>query len=371
MEEFIKTNPTELAYFLKLLTKDRKGYQPFLFPLERQGKDPLAGVSWKNNRKTYNEAMHLMRRGFNIGIAAKPDDPLVIIDVDDMEQVPEIKSTLQCVSRKRIGRHNFFFAADETAKRNIPADTAGEIRSCWQYVVAPGSYVTCSDKDIARMPDDEKVNAGHYSVFKELPVSTISYEEFPEVYKQANNSRKIADSKAAISTVIKKSTATTQTAFKGKKSALWDLTIEDVSGLSDTHGKRVPIPSEIHESGTYKNCSVSEGLLHCWRHEVTHNAFSYLCVLAGVMNCEDAGKQHCGRFFGADAKNPETVLKVWQYAKNRGLIPYDDPFPSREVMMAFAKEMKIVNISATKETKLSELQYNLVKTCAKLGRRHC
>jgi len=38
VEEFIK--------FHELLTKDAPGYEPFYFPLQRNGKDPLKSISW-------------------------------------------------------------------------------------------------------------------------------------------------------------------------------------------------------------------------------------------------------------------------------------------------------------------------------------
>lgn len=350
-----KTNPAEFLRFHSLLTKGKKGYMPFYFPLMREGKDPWEKISWKNNRKTPQEAMHFMSRGYNIGVAAKPEDPLVIIDVDDISQVPEIKPTLQTISRKRIGRHNYFFAKDETAKKNIAADTAGEVRSCWQYVVAPGSFVPCSDEEIKRMPESEKANAGKYSLFKEFPVSEITYDEFPAVYKQADMSRRTIDARVA----VKKITPKQKNRKYGKTSALWDLSISDVSGVFDTNGKRVPMPSEIHGSETGKNCSVSQGLLHCWRHEVTHNAFSFLCVAAGLMPCEEAGKPHQGMFFGADATDGETVFQVWKYAKERVIIPKDDPIP-KSALLYFAdlcgvgkKEKK------NNDRELSELEYRI------------
>lgn len=353
----INTKPEELSKFYKLLTADRPAYQPFLFPLQREGKDPWERVSWKNNRKTLNECLMLMKRGYNIGIAAKKDDPLVIIDVDDMGQVPEIKPTLQCISRKRIGRHNYFFAADETAKKNIAADTAGEVRANWQYVVAPGSYVPCNEETVAKMPEDERAHAGQYSVYTENPVSSITYAEFPEVYKQADMKRRAIDACAAVRKIAPKLCNK-----KSNGSKLWDLTIHDVSGLYETGGKRVPMPAEIHGSDTGKNCSVSGGLLHCWRHSVAHNAFSYLCVLAGVSDCEESGIPHEGRFYGADATDGETVFTVWKYAKERGLIPKEDKIP-HSALMYYAKSKCVT--SKKENEKLNDLEYEIVKELLK------
>jgi Bifunctional DNA primase/polymerase, N-terminal. len=356
------TNPQEFLKFNKLLTKDMPNYRPFYFPLEKSGKDPLFGVSWKANRKTTQEAYSLMKKGFNIGIAATASDPLVIIDVDDMKQVPEIKTTLQTISRKRIGRHNYFFAADATAKVNIPANTAGEIRSNWQYVVAPGSFVECNEEEIARMPEEEKVKAGHYSLYRESSVSTITFNEFPQAYKIAKSTRQLIDVERA----VEKATGEQrdfQHSFNGKISKLWDLTITDVSGISDTHGKRTSMPLEIHDSDTQKNCSVSRGILHCWRHELSHNAFSYLCVAAGLTTCENAGMPHLGDYFGVDFTDGETVFKVWRYAKERGLIPKDDPIP-RNALVYYAE---LMGLCKKGEKELSRDNYNLTLTLLKIG----
>ena len=322
----VHTDPAEFWKFHKIITAG-SDYQPFYFPLEREGKEPRAGVRWKNNRKTFNEAYYLMKRGFNIGIAGTDKDPLCIVDIDDMEQVPSIKPTLQVTSRKRIGRHNYFFAVDGTAKMNIATKDAGEVRAIGWYVLVPGSYVPCSEEEINRMPESEKPYAGKYTLNNELPVSEITFEELPDVYKVRYSEMRKDEVSAAIRSINKK--PFTGKNSTGKRSALWDLDITDVSGVRDTQGKRVPMPPEIHGSETGKNCSVSEGLLHCWRHNVCHNAFSYLCMLAGIASCERAGMPHGGRSFGVDAQDGETVFKAWMYAKEHGMIPKDDPIPRK------------------------------------------
>jgi Bifunctional DNA primase/polymerase, N-terminal. len=323
----INTNPAEFKHFHERILKNApRGYTPYYFSLKIGGKDPLEGISWKKNRKTFAEAYYLMKRGFNIGIAATSSDPLVIVDVDDMEQVPEVKPTLQVTSRKRIGRHNYFFGFDGSAKKNIATKDAGEVRSVWQYVVAPGSFVQCSEQEMDRIPENEKVNAGKYTLKNELPVSEITFEELPEVYKIRYSEIVHDEVELAIRHAKRKHTGQRQA---GKhRSALWDLDITEVSGVRDTGGRRVPIPSEIHGSETGHNCSVSNGLLHCWRHDVTHNAFSYIAMLAGVKTCERAGLPHGGHYFGADAQDGETLFKVWMYAKENRLIPENDPIPS-------------------------------------------
>jgi putative DNA primase/helicase len=322
----VKTDPVQLLKFHKIVI-NCTNYQPFYFPLEKNGKEPTRGISWKNNRKTFSEAYYLMRRGFNIGICATGHDCLCIVDIDDLTQVPSIKPTLQVTSRKRIGLHNYFFAKDGTAKKNITTGDAGEVRAIWQYVLAPGSYVTCSEEEISRMPENEKQYAGRYTLNNELPINEITFEELPDVYKLRHAEMKHDEIEAAIRDVNRKVKSPTKNQNSKYRSAIWDLDITNVSGMRDTASKRVPMPSDIHGSDSGHNCSVSDGLLHCWRHETAHNAFSYMAMLVGIRSCERAGRPHGGRSFGVDFQDGYTILEVWKYAKNAGIIPENDPIP--------------------------------------------
>jgi len=50
-------------------------------------------------------------------------------------------------------------------------------------VIAPGSYVPCSEEEISRMPEEERLFAGKYTVNNELTVSEITFDELPEVFR--------------------------------------------------------------------------------------------------------------------------------------------------------------------------------------------
>lgn len=359
------TDPGEFKRFHLLLTADAPGsYQPYYFPLEKNGKEPREGVSWKKNRKTFGEAYYLMKKGFNIGIAGTDKDRLCIVDVDDMEQVPEIKPTLQVTSRKRIGRHNYFFTPDCSAKKNIPTKDAGEVRAVWQYVLAPGSYVPCSGEEIDRMPDEEKPFSGRYTLNNNAKVSEITFDELPEVYKLRYAEMRQDELKAAMKEVQKREATYRNSKFK---SALWDLDISDVSGVSDTHGRKVPMPDEMHStpSDTGHNCSVNNGLLHCWRHYVTHNSFTYLAVLAGVASCERAGRPHGGRSFGVDFQDGHTVFEVWKYAKTAGLIPKDDPIPHAALVYYALKKGICKKKDLVNGSKLPDIIYDITLLAGK------
>jgi phage/plasmid-associated DNA primase len=343
----IKTKPEEFRKFHELLTKENPDYQPFYFQLAKNGKEPVAGVSWKKKRLTFPEAYGLMKRGYNIGLAATSKDILCIVDVDNLDAVEYIKPTLVIQSRKRIGRHNFFFTYDEcpydneknelkadalyvnTAKFNIPTDNDGEVRAIWQYVVVAGSYVPCSEEEINRIPEEDRINAGKYTIFAENEVSTITYSELPGIFLRVQEERRAEDTGKILRTVDKVQREKNENPDQKNQSALWKLDIHDVTGKMNDPAKRFPMFPEIHGSENGSNASVSKDLLHCWRHEVAHNAFSYLAVVSGVSSCMIAGCPHGGSGYGVDSQDPETVFKVWKYAKDNGYIPKDDPMPSK------------------------------------------
>lgn len=338
--EELKTDIEQFKLFHELLLLNApNAYKPFYFVCMKENKDPLPGISWKKSGLGFKKACNLMERGYNIGIAGTDYDSLCILDVDEMEKVPdkEVKPTLQVFSRKRIGRHNYYFSQDGSAKKNISANV-GELRSSWQYVLTPGSYVPCASYEIAKMPQKEQSLAGCYTVEGKVHAVDITFEELPTVYKARHyellRTQAAADKKAAerkhrkVPKIIK------------YKSELWDLNIHDVSGVLNTGWKKVPMPSEIHGSGTGHNCSVNNNLLHCWRHEVTHCALSYLGVLAGVGTCEQLGKPHGGGSFGFDFQDGYTIYTIWKHAKKMRLIPDDDPVPhSSLVYYALSKKL--------------------------------
>jgi len=134
----------EFEKFYELLMREApKGYNPWFFACEPNGKNPVLGLSWHDEkaRLTKEQCIEAIKQGFNLGISARKDDPLIIGDIDEeiyLEQLP--KDTLTTTSRKRIGAHFFGWNKDGTAKINLPTDS-GELRSDNQYVLACGSYV--------------------------------------------------------------------------------------------------------------------------------------------------------------------------------------------------------------------------------------
>ena len=340
----INTDPREFRKFHELLTKDEPGYEPFYFCLQRNGKDPRSRGSWKDEKKSFEEACALMEKGFNIGIAATDTDRLVIVDIDNMDVIGEPKPTLKNISRKRIGRHCFYFSDDEpvngeaalfkdSAKQNIATEDAGEVRANWQYVVAAGSFVPCSEEEINRIPEGDRENAGKYAVFEPMDVSSVTYAELPETYRAVRDIKQITWKRNQIKQEAKDRTKTNEKR-ETKKSRLWDLDIYDL-GLKDTGAGRIPMPTGIHntKSETGGNCSINKGVVTCWRHNVTHGALTYLAVMAGISECIGAGYDHGTRGSSdVDFEDPETVFNLWSFAKSQGFVPADDPMPSQAMV---------------------------------------
>lgn len=340
----IHTCPDELEEFLSYFPAD---FQPYLFPLEPNGKDPLEDYSWKpgiskktgkpypGTRVSKEDAIKLLSEGYNAGIAGTDSDPLSIMDKDDLAAVGPSKKTLANKSRKQIGEHHFYLTDDpiingkistaHSAKQNIPTGTAGEIRAVWQYVVACGSYVHCTPEEILLMPEEDRKYAGHYRLFRRAEVANITYEELPEVYKkQVEHTRHIENEKEKQWVESHKKE---RQIYNGNVSAMWKLSLYDVTGLRDNPGVNFSIPHEFgHGSDTGKNCCVSNGLLTCWRHQVKHTGQTALAVYAGVANCED-GVLHGSHHTGINFQDPEIQFKMWEYAFRHGLLPRGDRIP--------------------------------------------
>lgn len=332
----VYTSQTEFKRFHELLTKNAPlSFVPFYFPLEVCGKNPLPKISWKNNRKTFTEAYDLMGQGYNIAIAATEKDCLVIVDIDDLSQVENIKPTLKIRSRKRLGEHNFYFTmdkpdSDRSAKSNIPTDDAGEVRSRWQYVVAAGSYVQCSDDEISKIPKNDRENAGKYSIIEDRDVSEITFDQLPDVYKHAVYKKESDIAAREVYVQERNARKGTEKRESNSKSALWTLTIHDVTGKKDDPNYKFSSP--FHGSSTFKDTSVSGGVMHCWRHLVCHSALTYLAVEAGISTCGGAGYPHGGGCSDVNFDDPYTIYTVWKYAKDAGYLPKNDPIPQQGVV---------------------------------------
>jgi len=328
------------AFVTRLMENAPNGYTPWLFPVQTKSKAPATHISWKakQSRYTIPEAMQRLKQGYgNVGIAGKPDDQLILLDVDDPSILDEVKDTLQIRSRSRgtdenPAIHAIYWAdpKDDKLPCNIPTDK-GEIRSSDQYVVAPGSFVPCTQEELEEKVEQEEINEeekeeildddfrGYYTLHKEKEIAEITFDELPEVFReQYRSSEQDINSE-------QEEYKPEQIKNEGEKSALFELEITDLTarGYSDRD------PHPLHDSATGANFCISSGVGHCWRHLVSLNALQFLCVESGYLSCLEAGSPHHNSSAGASdvIGNDEAIWHAWKYAKQNGYIPEDDPVP--------------------------------------------
>ena len=348
----MKTKPNEFIKFHKALMSNAPSeYKPWYFPVIKNNKAP-DGIdiskkapynhkgtkgNWKADwaRLTFEEAVERLNKGKNVGISARENDKLVIVDIDSFERIGEMPDTLTITSRKRTGIHGFFWDEGD-AKRNIPTDY-GEVRASEQYVVTAGSYCYTSTEDVDNqyIPNELKEtikqdsNLGVYTVTENISPRFISLDTLPKFFKeQVNKTREDKD-------ILKTKTIMP----RGKHSALFDLNISNIvttsPGVRDAH--------PLHASDTGANFSVSRDLAHCWRHLVSLNALQFLVVKSGYMSCQDAGSSHqgCGAGNSRVSGDDAAILHAWMQAKKDNLIPKDDPVPTR-AMIHIAKDEGLI-----------------------------
>lgn len=338
------TRPGQFKILMqRLMESAPEDYTPWIFPVQKNSKAPATKISWKaeQSRLTVPEAVHRLKNNYgNVGLAGKPDDQLILLDVDDPSILDEVKDTLQIRSRSRGTQeepaiHAIYWAdpKDEKLPCNIPTDK-GEIRSSDQYVVAPGSYVPCTEQELQEKVEkgeiteeakDEILNdkhRGYYTVFNDTKINEIRFEELPEVFKDAYTTREDKELNAE-----REEFDPSEKRGSGEHSAIYDLEITDLTGRGFTD--RDPHP--LHNSETGANWCINGGVGHCWRHLVSLNALQFLCVDAGFMSCLEAGSPHHNSSAGQSEVigNDEAIWEAWLHAKKSGYIPDDDPVPIR------------------------------------------
>jgi len=210
----------------------------------------------------------------------------------------------------------------KSAKINQPTDY-GEMRSKNQYVVAPGSYVPLSEKDINKLSEEAKIDEqlGYYTIRKSVPPRPLSYEDLPEFFRKEKEIDDVSDSE-----VLQREEKKSYVDKGGKYSDLLKLKMSDIV---DDAGSDKRTGHPLHESTTDANFSLSKdgNLCHCWRHDNCLNAVQYLAVKAGYSNCKDAGTPHgskelnyTGRKFSKLKGDKKALDVAYKEAVKMGLI---------------------------------------------------
>jgi P4 family phage/plasmid primase-like protien len=334
MENKTEFQIEQFTKFYDCLMKNApEGYTPWFFPCAKNGKNPsplaILKINPENKGSWHHESARLskeqviehIKQGYNIGISARENDPLIVGDIDESEylsQAPE--GTLKCISRKRCGCHFFGWDKDGSAKLNIPTDF-GELRSSNQYVLAPGSYVAfdlSNEKDkkaFDNLTEEAKKDEllGYYTIRDEISPGILSFKDLPRFFKDQQEKNLEAVANVEITNLHKE--------FKGegKYSDLFKLKVSDIVGALPSN-KRVGHP--LHESDTDSNFSLSkDGTIgHCWRHLVSLNAVQFLCVKAGYMSCQDAGTPHKGAGVSKIKGDKKALEVAYNEAVKMGLI---------------------------------------------------
>jgi len=250
----------------------------------------------------------------------------VDVSADDEETTPaDVPTSLRARSRSRTGWHTWYFDRDG-AVPNIPTDEFGEVRTDWQYVVAPGSFVASAAEDIPDGADDP----GYYTVEDEAPVAEIAYDDLPQVFRDAAEAAEDDEEDEEEDAATQEREAFTPDRSADGRSAVFNVEAADLVGANDPSERFTSI---FHDSGTGSNMSVSGDKLHCWRHGVAHGGLQALATLSDEVSegCRELGAAHKNSGAGRNRLKGDwqLVWAAWVEAKRRGRIPTDDPVPYR------------------------------------------
>jgi putative DNA primase/helicase len=181
--------------------------------------------------------------------------------------------------------------------------------------------VPVTPEEFELIPNEDKINAGYYTVCNPIPPSEITYAELPKIFKDTCEAKKTVPVRIPSEFDPKKTTT--------ECSALFEVTAYDVcvrEGGNTNETERWP--SLFHDSKTGANMSFSGGLLHCWRDECSFNGLQSLAVLSGYLTCNQAGSPHKGVAGSSEViGNYGAIFHAWRYAKLHGYIPKDDKIP--------------------------------------------
>lgn len=358
-------------FYAWLLSSGPRGYIPYIIPIRPNDKTPdgkliykraptngCCGAGWKHIKLQQNkcrticpkcgksrgswkqsyarlsniEAIAHIKNGGNLAVAGRVNDPLSLIDIDCYKFYNQMPKTLTTISRKRCGGHGFVFNKSTDKIPNINTENYGEIRSQDQYVLIPGSYVPTSKEEVKKELDEGHINIIHYEKTIKSPYLgfyTINLETSP-IYIDFNDLPQffIDEFEKQKNTQPKVNPFNPNLISSGIKTKLFNLKLSDIIG---TYGLNCRVSHPLHDSDTSANwCLDDSGELgHCWRHNVSLNAFQFLVVKSNYMSCVEAGSGHCGTNPSRVIGDGGALFHAWKEAKKMGLLDDKDPIPMK------------------------------------------
>lgn len=189
------TNPKDFVTLWALIPKNkRKNIWFFTIRQNKKNPDVPSGTVLKGNmayRLDFNEALHRMKWGSNVGIYAITGG-LMFLDLDVSEgkllASESFLSTLESIPTLTIKTRNggiqkYFWNNGEYPNQLIKENdiTIGELRTDWYYVVSVGSHVEPDEH--CRGEQD-----GTYRIIEEQPIS--DFKGFGDYFKKNEEVKK-------------------------------------------------------------------------------------------------------------------------------------------------------------------------------------
>lgn len=240
-----------------------------------------------------------------------------VLDVLDAHNVPRAyliqDSEAPSSSLRQLGD-------DETADSITDAVTIEQYGSGVKGAVKTAAFLADNDVD-ARIgelprPGSEKVDLDDYlQVWGDDALAPVAASAKPMTDHPAHDPKELAKERAD---QIRKEFGEMSGSSDGTRSALFDLDVFDVAGISTDYRGKNPLG---HHGDSAKYCTPisSDGPLYDHKYKVAYNGITYLLCEAGERRADDPN----GRLDDSE------VLAAWVHAKQQGYISSDDPIPHR------------------------------------------
>jgi len=225
--------------------------------LKGQSKIPYE-KGWQSNFKTYEHADAHLQLGLNYGVVCEQDD-IRVLDTDNPELTEYALESLPKTFSVKTGGggvHFYYKIKHMTSKVILQKGDIhyGEIQGPKTQVVGPHSI---------------HPNGNKYKILRDLPITEITLEDIKFSLKDFYD---IKENKV----------------YEKEKETFDLMSVVDTSGLTK-NGNELQGSHPVHGSTGGMNFTVnaSKGLWHCFRHNTGGDAWYWLAVKEGVLDCGD------------------------------------------------------------------------------------